>query len=206
MIFYRPNFLKHGERLAAPYRPAGILTNRLVLRPYTNIDSNRSAWAEITSDPTIREGLGWPERNRAQSDRHLKDRTHHNELRVENDFLALGVFNKATNELVGDVSAHLRLRWDGEWYVELGWLLRPGYTGQGYAAEAASALLFNLSVDTGIERFLAVIHPNNTASRAVAERLGMQYAGTDVDAISADGWCAVHYMKFPSMTEGVSPM
>jgi RimJ/RimL family protein N-acetyltransferase len=57
--------------------------------------------------------------------------------------------------------------------TELGWVLRPEARGQGFATEAAGAVL-----RWGFERFApsyftAMIRPDNLASIAVAERLGM---------------------------------
>jgi RimJ/RimL family protein N-acetyltransferase len=57
--------------------------------------------------------------------------------------------------------------------TELGWVLRPQARGQGFATEAAEAML-----RWGFERFrppyfTAMIRPDNAASIAVAERLGM---------------------------------
>lgn len=57
--------------------------------------------------------------------------------------------------------------------TELGWVLRPEARGQGFATEAAGAVL-----RWGLERFeppyfTAMIRPDNVASIAVAERLGM---------------------------------
>jgi RimJ/RimL family protein N-acetyltransferase len=58
--------------------------------------------------------------------------------------------------------------------TELGWVLRSEARGQGFATEAAGAVL-----RWGLERFAppyftAMIRPDNVASIAVAERLGMQ--------------------------------
>ncbi|MDQ3724521.1 MAG: GNAT family N-acetyltransferase [Actinomycetota bacterium] len=57
--------------------------------------------------------------------------------------------------------------------TELGWVLRPEARGKGFATEAAGAVL-----RWGLERFefpyvTAMIRPENAASIAVAERLGM---------------------------------
>lgn len=58
--------------------------------------------------------------------------------------------------------------------TELGWVLRPEARGRGFATEAAAAVL-----SWGFERFdfpciTAMIRPDNAASIAVAERLGME--------------------------------
>jgi RimJ/RimL family protein N-acetyltransferase len=58
--------------------------------------------------------------------------------------------------------------------TELGWVLRPEARGRGFATEAAAAVL-----RWGFERFdfpyvTAMIRPDNAASVAVAERIGMK--------------------------------
>lgn len=56
--------------------------------------------------------------------------------------------------------------------VEVGWHLHPDHQGQGYATEAAGALL-DAASEAGVMRVLALTDPDNTASQAVARRLGM---------------------------------
>jgi len=53
----------------------------------------------------------------------------------------------------------------------MGWWLRAGATGHGYATEAVSALS-ELAFDFGVERLEAHTDPDNAPSRALAERVG----------------------------------
>lgn len=62
--------------------------------------------------------------------------------------------------------------------VEIGWHLHPGYQGQGLATEAARAVMA-AAADASIEQVLALTDLDNTASQAVATRLGMHDDGTD---------------------------
>jgi RimJ/RimL family protein N-acetyltransferase len=57
--------------------------------------------------------------------------------------------------------------------TELGWVLRPEARGQGIATEAAGAVLRWGFEQFAPPYFTAMIRPNNAASIAVAERLGM---------------------------------
>ena len=60
--------------------------------------------------------------------------------------------------------------------LELSWQLSPGVWGQGYASEAANALIaWAFTQDT--DELFAVARPNNTRAIAVAKRLGMQWVG-----------------------------
>ncbi len=67
--------------------------------------------------------------------------------------------------------------------TEIGWLLYEGHEGRGYAFEAASAAL-NWAWDAGFDTLVSYITPQNTRSRALAERLG---AVLDPDAQLPDG-------------------
>jgi RimJ/RimL family protein N-acetyltransferase len=54
---------------------------------------------------------------------------------------------------------------------EMGWWLRAGATGHGYATEAVRALSA-LALDVGVERLEVHTDPDNVRSRALAERAG----------------------------------
>jgi RimJ/RimL family protein N-acetyltransferase len=65
--------------------------------------------------------------------------------------------------------------WPG---TEVGWSLRRQSTGKGYALEAATAAI-DWAFDTlGWTEVIHSIQPPNTASIALAERLGSTYRGT----------------------------
>lgn len=57
--------------------------------------------------------------------------------------------------------------------TELGWALQPEARGQGFATEAARAVLAWGFPRFDVPYFTAMIRPENDASIAVAERLGM---------------------------------
>ena len=61
--------------------------------------------------------------------------------------------------------------------IEVGWHLHPQYQGQGFATEAAGALLA-AAATTGIGEVLALTDLDNVRSQAVAARLGMSDEGT----------------------------
>lgn len=60
--------------------------------------------------------------------------------------------------------------------TEIGWHLHPDAWGRGIASEAAQRVL-EYAFETGLDRVLAVTHPENTASQAVARRIGMRDEG-----------------------------
>jgi RimJ/RimL family protein N-acetyltransferase len=60
--------------------------------------------------------------------------------------------------------------------VEIGWHFHPEAWGHGYAT-AAARLVLQHGFDSGLNRVIAVAHPDNTASHRVCMRLGMTDAG-----------------------------
>ncbi|WP_328459721.1 GNAT family N-acetyltransferase [Actinoplanes sp. NBC_00393] len=60
--------------------------------------------------------------------------------------------------------------------TEVGWHLHPDAWGNGYATEAANAVLA-YAARMGVPTVLAVTWPENTASQAVCRRLGMRHLG-----------------------------
>lgn len=61
--------------------------------------------------------------------------------------------------------------------VEIAWALAPQARGRGYATEAAAAAIDWAFERLDVDRLVSVIHPDNEASRRVAERLGERRTG-----------------------------
>ncbi len=60
--------------------------------------------------------------------------------------------------------------------TEIGWHLHPDAWGQGIATEAAARVLEHAFAG-GLDHVLAVTNPDNAASQAVAQRIGMRALG-----------------------------
>ena len=85
---------------------------------------------------------------------------------------------KETGELIGDCGLTIQ-QVDAEDLVEVGWHVRRDHWKMGYATEAGLA-----SRDWGFENLdvpflVSLVRPENVGSWRVAEKLGMQVAGTD---------------------------
>ena len=65
--------------------------------------------------------------------------------------------------------------------VELGWTVFPEHRRNGYATEAASALMDWAARTYGITRFISSTTPENAASLRVHEKLGFARTGEVVD-------------------------
>lgn len=61
--------------------------------------------------------------------------------------------------------------------VEIGYILKKSAWGKGYATEAAKRLLKFAFEESPLDEIVAVIDPENTASRRVLERCGLVYEG-----------------------------
>ena len=66
--------------------------------------------------------------------------------------------------------------------ADLAWVVGSPWQGSGYASEASQAVRDWLA-DRGAARFSAHIHPDHTASRAIATKLGLQ----PTDQLDDDG-------------------
>jgi RimJ/RimL family protein N-acetyltransferase len=82
--------------------------------------------------------------------------------------------SRATTDFLGLV---LLLYTDDDTEVEFGYRLLPKFWGRGYATEAGRAVVNHAFGDLGLTALCAIIHPDNTASNAVAEKLGFLRTG-----------------------------
>jgi len=62
---------------------------------------------------------------------------------------------------------------DGTSEIEIGYRLHPDYWNKGLATEAATAVRDHAFRDLKLSRVISLIHPENIASRRVAEKIGM---------------------------------
>ncbi|MDC9824457.1 GNAT family protein [Devosia sp. ZB163] len=152
----------------APRYP--IETDRLRLRPFTRGDVDavfayrqRADVARYLSDgPMTRESV-------AEA---LQMRVGQEALRVEGDKIFLAVETKERSGVIGELS--LILRDEAGRQGEIGYILDPGYHGQGYATEAGAKLLEMGFDGAGLHRIYARCAAANHASWRVMERLGMR--------------------------------
>lgn len=58
---------------------------------------------------------------------------------------------------------------------DIGWSVLPDFGRQGYAYEAASAVLEYAQSELGLQRILAFISPENAPSIGLAEKIGLRF-------------------------------
>jgi RimJ/RimL family protein N-acetyltransferase len=80
-----------------------------------------------------------------------------------------------------------RLGLDGVKAGKLGYAVRHDEWGKGYATDAARTMMDFGFCDLGLHRISVAIGPENTASIAVANRLGFQYEGRIRDHVFTNG-------------------
>jgi RimJ/RimL family protein N-acetyltransferase len=155
-----------------PLRPAyPVRTDRLLLRPLNEADL--PALLAYHSSPAVHQFLPMEPMD---ADGVLHRLRHgpwsRSTLDGEGEILCLGVALIATGELVGDVM----LRWLSaqDQGGEIGYVFNPAHGSNGYATEAARALLHLAFDELELRRVIARIDPRNAASLRVAERLGMR--------------------------------
>ena len=143
-----------------------LQTPRLLLREFTPQDAD--ALVLVLSDPETmryypmsfdRAGVAdWIQRNRT---------------RYANDGYGLwAMILKSTCELIGDCGL-VRQSVDGVDEIEIGYHVRRDLWGQGFAPEAARACRDFGFANLEADRLISLIHPENLASRRVAEKNGM---------------------------------
>ncbi len=77
---------------------------------------------------------------------------------------------RASGRFVGRAGLHRHRLWLQD--VECGWGLDPEFWGRGYATEAGAAALRYAFAELDVPRVVSILHPDNTPSIRVAERLG----------------------------------
>jgi RimJ/RimL family protein N-acetyltransferase len=144
-------------------------TPRVILRRFTLDDApfvhalvNDPAWIEHIGD----RGVRTVEDARA----YIRDRT-----LAQYDRLGFGMYVvtlRGTGEAIGSCGL---IRRDSLDDVDIGFAFLPQYRGQGYATEAAAAVL-EYGVETfGLKRIVAIVSAANHRSIRILERIGLRF-------------------------------
>ena len=62
-------------------------------------------------------------------------------------------------------------------HPDIGFAVLPDYCGNGYASEAARAVVVHARDDLNIGEVTAIVSPGNTASIGLIEKLGLTFSG-----------------------------
>jgi RimJ/RimL family protein N-acetyltransferase len=158
-----------------------IETERLLLRAHRSDDLDDLV--AFHSDPDVVRFVPWPVRDRAATAETLAVKLDQAELREPGEWLVLAVEQRETGRVVGEVL----LKWASERQGELGFAFARDVHGQGYAVEAATAVL-DLAFDgLGFHRVSAVVIEGNDASVRLLGRLGFRREARHVDGVHFKG-------------------
>ena len=147
-----------------------LVTERLELRPMRRDDEE--ALHRIWSDPSTLAALRFDEDyTLAMTRQRIADKRAHQAF---HGFAIWTVVERWSGDVVGDTG--IQMLEDGP-DVEIGWRMAPDRRGRGYATEAARTALDAGFGTIGLDRIVAVTHPDNAASRRVMEKLGMTLVG-----------------------------
>jgi len=109
------------------------------------------------------------------------------------------VIHRSDNRLIG-YCGFVHQEVAGIEEIEIGYRLDPDYWNRGFATEAAHAVRDHAFCDLRLPRVISLIHPDNLASRRVAEKNGMKiekntvFRGfpTFVFSITREQWSKSH--------------
>jgi RimJ/RimL family protein N-acetyltransferase len=145
------------------------MTARLLLRPLR--DEDLDALAEVYRHPLVMRWIG--SHTREDVGREIALQREH-QMSLGWSFWA--VEDRSTARMIGDCGLQPLEHHGPE--VELGYDLHPDTWGRGLATEAARAVMDQAFGRLGIDRVMAVVKPDNVASRRVLEKAGLHRAGT----------------------------
>lgn len=147
-----------------------IETERLRLRPFRPDDAEHLY--AMHAEPHVMRFYGtttredvekWLEADRA--------------TRAAGGLARLVIEDRATGEFLGRSGLKL---WEQFGEVEVAWMLRANALGKGHATESGKACLDWGFANLDVPYVTAMILPENTPSRSIAERLGMTTIREDV--------------------------
>jgi RimJ/RimL family protein N-acetyltransferase len=165
-----------GQRIDLP-----IETERLVLRPHRMDDLDDLA--VFHGDADVVRFVPWPVRDRAATEEALRVKLTQTGLAAHGQWLVLAVEVRETGTVIGEVL----LKWASHRQGEVGFAFARSHQGQGYAAEAARAMLRLGFDDLGFHRIAAVVIDGNDASVRLLGRLGFRQEARLVDGVHFKG-------------------
>lgn len=149
-----------------------IETERLFMKPLTL--NNFEEMRLLSSDPEIMRYIT----GRAETPEETKKKLERLVLHYEkHGFGFCSVYEKISGEFIGRAGLiYLELN-DQQPDIEIGYTLGKKFWNRGYATELVNALINWGLKNLAVKRLVALIDPENTESRHVAEKCGLQYLG-----------------------------
>ena len=167
-------------------------TPRLHMRPFAATDLDRLV--ELFQNPGFMRFSGATRFDRARTAAVLEKLLGWNKAGLPSQY---ALIHKVDGLLIG-YCGFLHQEVDGVPEVEIGYRLHPDYWNRGLATEAAQRVRDHGFGDLQLSRLISLIHPENHASRRVAEKNGMRLEKrttfrdfpTEVFLIEREEWLA----------------
>jgi RimJ/RimL family protein N-acetyltransferase len=160
-------------------------TERLIIRTFSPED-----WPQAhvyLSDPEVMRYLPDPPYDAARTRRLIHELSLQTERGPDlpNE---VAVALKKSGTIIGQLGFFSRYGLEGTY--EIGWVFHRGYSGRGYATEAARAMIDYGFRKLGLHRVVASCDPENVASWRVMEKLGMRREAHALQAVrdKGGGW------------------
>ncbi len=144
-----------------------LLTQRLSFSPLQLSDLD--AFIGYRQDPEVARFQSWDPSYSTAQGADLIQSQHGVDFPSPDEWLQIGIRLRANSELVGDLALHAMPE-PGEF--EIGFSVATEHQGQGYAFEAAKALLDKLFQERGAVLVVAFTDSRNTSSKALLRKLG----------------------------------
>jgi RimJ/RimL family protein N-acetyltransferase len=153
-----------------------IVTERLLLQPLHAEDADDMV--DVLGDERLHEFIGGRPANLDE----LRDRYRRlaaGSPHDDQEWLNWIARRRSDDRPVGTLQATCSHRW-GAWSAQVAWVIGVDFQRQGFASEAAGALVRWLQ-DRGAAYVEAHIHPHHRASALVATRAGLRLTAEEVD-------------------------
>jgi ribosomal-protein-alanine N-acetyltransferase len=148
-----------------------LSTDRLLLRPF--VESDWQAVHAMLADPEVTRYVPASTCSEEETREHIQ--TLINEQQVDPLWCKFAIVLRSESVFIG--ICFLERRVEEPRQANLGYLLSQHYWGQGYATEAAGAVLQYGFQELGLHRVYATCRSANVASSRVMEKLGMRREG-----------------------------
>jgi aminoglycoside 6'-N-acetyltransferase len=147
-----------------------LLTPRLSIEPLKLSDLN--FFVDYRQDPEIARFQGWDSSYSVEQAVELIDSQAGLLLPSQGQWLQLGVREKISGELVGDLALHCLI--ESEPTFEIGFTIARKHQGKGFAKESASRLMNYLFFEVGAKEIVANTDRRNTSSVNLLLSLGFK--------------------------------
>lgn len=160
-----------------------IKTARLLLRTLTEEDADMVLNFNSDEFKTKTEALAYI--------RWLNNKAYENRL-----IYCFYIWLATINQCIGRVYIHSKPELNGE--VEIGYGIAEAYRNQGYATEAGTAAVKFAFEKAGLPYLVAIVKPENLASRRVVEKLGFLQEGIRIVQDENGMDCDFEYFRLRS--------